>query len=189
MIGKWLKQFWEKKKAQFQNRKRGDLHRRFATDIQKKYEWKQNTPYLYVDLIHRRTQVSLEITRQQNLKQMEVIIKKYMPKTVMSPGTVILRQERSRLLSVLEDIGHQSGEQKQLEQFIFRRKEQEWRKRVHMQEEALTILKEELVRQRKTVEILEKRMKEPAFDKNQLFAEFRRQLEEQLWLERQRSGW
>ena len=101
---------------------------------------------------------------------------------------MIQRQERTRLLTILEDVSTQDGERKQLEQLIFRRKEQEWKKNIQIQEETMLSLRQEILQQKKVIETLEKRVSEPVPDVGQLYAEFRKRMEQQLRLERQRAG-
>lgn len=188
MIWKWLSTLWKKKSAQVQNKKQKDLNCKFAEEIRKKYEWRQEEQYHYVFLKHRKNTRQISVVQNISQQQIQQIIQKYIPKTVPSHTTMIQRQERTRLLSVIENIGRQDGEQKQLEQLIFRRKEQEWKKTIQLQEEEVMTLRQELIQQRKVIEVLERRVEEPVMDTGALFAEFRKKLEQQLRLERQRSG-
>lgn len=161
----------------------------FAEQIQRRYAWKAGwQEFPPVSMRHRKQETAKSMTVSLNQKLIEQVVKKYMPGIMERPAPMIQRQERSRLLSVVEEISHQDGERKLLEQLIFRRKEAEWKRVTQVQEEWVRSLQEEVRKQRNVIETVVKRMEEPVFDKNQLFAEFRRRLEQQLWLERLRAG-
>lgn len=179
-IWKWLERF--------RKRKQENLNRRFAEKVEEKYQWKGEAQLSFVSLYYRRNGKTNTIIQQVNRQQLEQIIQKYMPKTVVPTTTMIQRQERTRLLTILEDVSSQDGEQKQLEQLIFRRKEQEWKKNIQIQEETLLSLRQEILQQKKVIETLERRVSEPVPDVGQLYAEFRKRMEQQLRLERQRAG-
>lgn len=179
-IWKWLERF--------RKRKQENLNRRFAEKVEEKYRWKGEAQLSFVSLHHRRNEKTNTIIQQVNQQQLEQIIQKYMPRTVVSNTIMVQRQERTRLLTILEDISSQDGERKQLEQLIFRRKEQEWKKNIRIQEETVVSLRQEILQQKKVIETLEKRISEPVLDVGQLYTEFRKRMEEQLHLERQRAG-
>lgn len=168
-------------------RKKENLNRRFAEKVKEKYQWKGEAGIPSVSLYHRRRGGSPTVIQQVNLQKVEQIIQKHMSKTVVST-TMIQRQERTRLLTILEDISSQDGERKQLEQLIFRRKEQEWKKLIQVQEEAVQTLRQEVLQQKKVIEVLEKRVSTPEMDVTRLYTEFRKRMEQQLRLERQRIG-
>ncbi len=180
-IWEWLNKFLRQDKE--------SLQRRFAENIRGKYEWQQESGMGSVCLCHRKAVKPHTSVQQINIRQLQQLIQKNMPKTVLPSVTIIQRQERTRLLAVLSDIGGQEGEQKQLEQFIFRRKEQEWRKTVCLQEEEVWSLRQELVHQKKTVETLEQRLTESVMDMDQIYREVQKRMERQLRLERQQAGW
>lgn len=180
-IWKWL--------DKLQAGKREAIKRRFAENIIQKYEWKGQEVFPYVTLCHRKAVKSRgTVIRQVNVKQIEQIVQKYMPKTIVPVASVISRKERTRLLSVITEIGGQDGERRQLEQLIFRRRELEWKKTVQLQEEEVQILRKELLHQKKLIETLEKKVTEPVIDTNRLYTEFRKKMGQQLHLERQRAG-
>lgn len=161
----------------------------FARRIQSRYAWKPGWQgFPPVSMLYRKQKSEKNITVSVNQRLIEQIIQKYMPGIMERPAPVIQRQERGRLLSVVEEITHQDGERKLLEQLIFRRKEAEWKRVTQIQEEQVRYLQEEIRKQKKVIETVRKRIEEPVFDKNQLFAEFRRRLEQQMWLERLRAG-
>lgn len=169
--------------------KRSDSHLLFAQRILERYMWQQDRQNMPpVSMRHRKKKAGDSITVSVNQQLVERMIKQYLPKAAEKPSHRIQRQERSRLLSIIEEIGHQDGERKQLEQLIFRRKEEEWKRTLHTQEEQVHVLREEIRKQKTIMETVIKRMEEPLFDRTQLFAEFRRKLEEQLRLERLRAG-
>lgn len=177
---KWLE--W------FRKRKRKSLNQRFAEKVKEKYQWKGEAQTSFVSLHHRRGKAVNTIIQQVNLQQVEQLIQKYMPRTVVPAATMVQRQERIRLLTILEHVSSQDGERKQLEQLIFRRKEQEWKKNLQIQEETVHSLRQEILQQRKVIETLEKRVSEPVLDAGRLYEEFRKRMEQQLRLERQRAG-
>lgn len=177
---KWLE--W------FRKRKQKNLNRRFAEKVEEKYQWKGEAQLSFVSLYHRRNGKPNTVIQQVNLQQVEQIIQKYMPKTVVPATIMVQRQERTRLLTVLEDVNSQDGERKQLEKLIFRRKEQEWKKNIQVQEETVRTLRQEILQQKKVIETLEKRVSESVPDMGQLYGEFRKRMEQQLRLERQRAG-
>lgn len=188
MIGIWIQRFWERSKERFRSKKKKDLNKKFAAKISQKYEWKQENGYSYVSLVYGRAVRQISLVQTINQQKLEQIIQKYIPKLLPAASPVVQRQERTKLLSVIENIGHQDGEQKQLEQLIFRRKEQEWKKIMRVQEEEVVLLRQELVQQRKIMEHLERKVEEPVVDTEQLFIQFRKKMEQQLRLERQRAG-
>ena len=174
----------------FKSQKKTNLNNDFAEKIQEKYEQKSRNLYSqYVPMLHRKAlhQTTI-ISSQVNIQQIEQIIKRYQKTNPPPAPTVIHRQDRARLLSILSDIGRQDGERKELEQLIFRRKEQEINKTIRRQEEQVVSLRQEVLQQKKIIEILEKKMAEPVIDTGKLYAEFRKRLEQQLHLERQRAG-
>ncbi len=162
--------------------------RAFAGNISRKYEWGCMGGFYGAALRHRRVEKPGTVVQQINLRQIEQIIQKNTAKTVPTAGHTTGRQERAWLLSVMADIDGQGGERRQLEQLIFRRKEQEWQKTVRLQEEAVLSLRRELLQQKKLTELLERRVTESAPDIDRLYAEFRKRLERQLRLEQQRAG-
>lgn len=174
----------------FESRKKEHLNSGFAEKIQQRYEEKSQALYSqYVPMIHRKAlhQTTI-ISSQVNIQQIEQIIKRYQKNNPPSAPTVIYRQDRARLLSILSDIGRQDGERKELEQLIFRRKEQEINKTIRRQEEQVVSLRQEVLQQKKIIEALEKKTAEPVIDTEKLYMEFRKKLEQQLYLERQRAG-
>lgn len=166
------------------------LRSNFAQKIQERHEQKSKELYAeYVPLVHRRAiRQTTMISSQVNLQQIEQLIKRYQIVQPPAAPSVIYRQDRVRLLSVIRDIGRQDGERKELEQLIFRRKEQELKKVIRTQEEQVLSLKEELLQQKKVIESLEQKIEEPVIDTGKLYTEFRKRLERQLYLERQRAG-
>ncbi len=166
------------------------LRSNFAHKIQERHEQKSKELYAgYVPLVHRRAiRQTTMISSQVNLQQIEQLIKRYQIVQPPAAPSVIYRQDRVRLLSVIRDIGRQDGERKELEQLIFRRKEQELKKVIRTQEEQVLSLKEELLQQKKVIESLEQKIEEPVIDTGKLYTEFRKRLERQLYLERQRAG-
>ncbi|MCM1495493.1 MAG: hypothetical protein NC089_06805 [Bacteroides sp.] len=177
---KWLE--W------FRKRKQKNLNQSFAEKVEEKYQWKREAQYSFAFLYHRRNRPPNTIIQQVNLQQVEQLIQKYMPRTVVPVAAMVQRQERTRLLTILEHVSSQDGERKQLEQLIFRRKEQEWKKTLQIQEETVHSLRQEILQQRKVIETLEKRVSEPGLDVGRLYGEFRKRMEQQLRLERQRAG-
>lgn len=172
-----------------QTGKKENIKRIFAKNIMCKYEWKRQDAFSYAALCHRRAaKPSRTIIRQDNTKQIEQIIKKYMPRITEPATPVIVRKERARLLLVITEINGQDGERKQLEELIFRRREREWKKTVRLQEEEVRLLRQELLHQKKTIETLEKKVIEPVVDTDKLYAEFKKRMGQQLHLERQRAG-
>lgn len=179
-IWKWLEGFRKGKKE--------NLNRRFAERVGEKYQRQGESRHSFVPLCHRKAGKSNTVIQQVNIQQIQQIIQKYMPKTTAPATVMVQRQERTRFLSMLESIGSQDGERKQLEQLIFRRKEQEWRKTIQVQEEEVRFLRQEVLHQKKVIETLEKRVSEPDIDVGEIYTEFRKRMEQQLHLERQRSG-
>lgn len=178
-----------KRRKKFQNRKNPHPNLNFSQKIIQKYKWKSDRNRIpNVSMIHRKSEKRMGITGPVNERVIERIIERYVPKPVTTPGYMIERQERNRLISVIEEVGHQDGERKKLEQLIFRRKEEEWRKIIQVQEDQVRSLQREIIKQKKEIEIVEKRMEEPAIDTNRLFLEFRKKLEQQLRLEQLRTG-
>lgn len=171
-----------------QRNKREKLKQKFAENISEKYRWRYDNLFTAERLIHRRGIRTRTVINQTDKIQIEQLVKKYMPNVVKPASNIIYRQERTRLISVITEINGQDGEQKQLENLIFRRKEQQWKKQFELHREEVCSLRHEIIHQKKTIEILEKRLSEHGVDSGKLYTEFRKRLEQQLRLERQRLG-
>lgn len=183
----------QKQENQFQSRllqqEKENPYLLFAERIQRRYAWEQTWQIgLSVPIRYRKQEAGKSVTVSVNQPLIERMIERYMPRAIERTGPVIQRRDRSRLLSVIEEISHQDGERKQLEQLIFRKKEEEWKRNLHVQEEQVRLIQEEIRKQRRILETVVHRVEEPALDTNHLFTEFRKKLEQQLRLERLRAG-
>lgn len=83
-IGKWL--------DKFRRRDKENLQRRFAENIKRKYEWQQENEMGGVCLCHRKAIKPGTVVQQVNLRQIQQLIQKNMPKTVIPSVTMIQRQ-------------------------------------------------------------------------------------------------
>ncbi len=181
MIWKWINNI--------KKRKQEHLNQIFAEKIREKYEWKWRERYEMISLRYRHMERAVTLIRQTDTRQVEQLIQKYLPKITQTVTPVVSRQERTRLLTVIEQIGRQGGEQKQLEQLIFRRREEEWKKIIKRQEEEVQILRQEMIQQMKMIQQWEKKMREPDLDMDRIYKEIQKRMEQTLRLERLRSGW